>query len=243
MLDKIIENFNLEEKEAKVYLAALGLGKTRVSEIAKKAGLNRITTYEILKRLKQKGLANSAVYKDILVFQVIGPERFIEKMESRLALSKILLPQLMLFGNNKKSRPKIEFYDGTEGIKSIYEATLFCKEKIIYNVAHPENLLNTISEDFFNNYVKKRVKKKIRVRVLLTDVKLSEQYKKEGIKVMRETKVFNYEKYPISNEIMVYDNKIVLLSFRSKIGVIIEDVELAMSMKSIWNFIWNSLPN
>ncbi|MFH0739869.1 MAG: helix-turn-helix domain-containing protein [bacterium] len=242
MLDKIIENFNLEEKEAKVYLAGLELGKVRVSEIAKKAGLNRITTYEILKRLKKKGLANSAVYNDTLVFQVITPEKFIEKMESRLALSRILLPQLMLFGNNEKSRPKIEFYDGTEGIKSIYEDTLFCKEKIIYNIAHPENLLNTISEEFFGNYVKKRIKKKIRVKVLLTNTRGNEKYEKEGVQVMRETKTFNYEKYPISNEIIIYDNKIALLSFHSKIGVIVEDAELAMSMKSIWNFIWDSLP-
>ncbi len=240
MLNKIIENFNLEEKEAKVYLAALELGKSRVSEIAKKAGLNRITTYEILKRLKQEGLANNAIYKNIITFHIISPEKFIEKMESRLSLSKTLLPRLMLLGSSEKNRPKIEYYDGIEGIKSIYEDTLFCKEKTIYNIAHPENLLNSIGEDFFSNYVKKRVKKKIVVKVLLTDIKGGEKYIKESTEVLRETKIFNYEKYPIPNEIMIYDNKISLLSFRSKLGVIIEDQELAMSMKTIWNFLWDN---
>ena len=46
MLEKILKNIGLNEKEAKIYLALLELGKSKVPEIAKKAELKR--TREII---------------------------------------------------------------------------------------------------------------------------------------------------------------------------------------------------
>lgn len=239
MLEKIIENFNFEEKEAKIYLAALELGKSRVSEIAKKAGLNRITTYEILKRLRQRGLSTSMTYKNVLMFQVIEPERFLERMERQLSLSRALLPQLLLLKASDKVRPKIEYYDGIESLRTMYEDSLFCREKIIYNIAHPENFIKSIGKEFFANYVKKRAAKKIKVKVLLPNIEISKKYVKGARAALREVRFFNHDKYTIPNEIMIYDNKLALFSFSSKIGIIIEDLEITKSIKSIWGFLWD----
>jgi len=238
--EKVIENFNLGEKEAKVYLANLSLGRSRVSEIAKKAQLNRITTYEILKRFKQKGIATSVTYNNITYFQTVSPERIIEKMERQVALSKELLPQLLSLKDQSKTRPNLEYYEGKEGVKAIYEDTLSSKDKIIYNIAHPTNLTNFIDNDFLQNYIKKRVRKKIKVKVLIPEDEAKQKYTKEVKTALREVKIFNNIRYPVPNEIMIYDNKIALLSFSSKIGVVMEDPEIVQSLKSIWQVLWDS---
>jgi len=55
-LDKSLEKLGLNGKKADVYLAALELGKARVIEIAKKAGVKRTTCYDILLDLERQGL-------------------------------------------------------------------------------------------------------------------------------------------------------------------------------------------
>ena len=239
MLEEIKNSFNLDEKEAKVYLAALELGRSRVSLIAKKAGLNRITAYEILKRLMSIGLAQSALYGGIQTFVVAAPEVLLEKMESKLNVAKKFLPQLVSISKAGAKRPQVAYFEGAEGIRSVYEDTLNCREKVILNIANPQNLVKTISQDFFDQYVKKRIRRKIHVQVLIPDSPANRKYKQEGKSVLREIKFFDGEKYPIPNEILIYDNKVALLSFSSLVGVITEDKDIAESMKTLWRMIWD----
>ncbi len=239
LLNTLTENFSFDEKEARIYLAALELGKSRVSEIAHKADINRITTYEILKRFQQEGIASSSSHKNVIVFSVLEPDELIERMERRLTLSKEIIPQLLQLKNRSKDRPKIEYYDGTEGIRSIYTNTLSCKEKVIYNVAAPENLISGVGEDFFKNYVKKRIAKDIMIKVLIPETEHNRKYIRESHEKMREIGFFDPKKYKIPNEIIMYDNKTALLSFSSKIGVVIDDVDITQSMKAIWNLLWD----
>lgn len=58
MISTLIK-LGLSEKEAKVYLAALELAQDSAQNIAKKAGVNRPTTYVILEKLMKLGLANT----------------------------------------------------------------------------------------------------------------------------------------------------------------------------------------
>lgn len=239
MLQKLIENYYFTENEAKVYLSALQLGRDRASNIAKKSGLNRVTAYEILKRFVQLGIANSAFYGKTKTFTVVAPEVLVSKMENKLNSAREMLPQFSLLNQACRNKPGIAFYEGTEGIRTIYEESLSCKEKIIYNFANSENLLQAVGEDFFTRYVKRRVKRKIKVKVLIPHTETSNKFKNEENASLREIKFFDPAFYDIPNEILVYDNKTVLLSFSTLIGVVVTDVDIAKSLKSIWKMVWN----
>jgi len=241
MLKQIIENFDLTEKEAKVYLAGLKCGKNKVSVIAKEAGLNRITTYEILKRLAFRGLAGGITYDKLTYFQVTSPDSLIAKKERQLGLAKNFLPDLLSLKNSGGNKPKIDFYSGAEGIKTIYEKTLNVKKKIIYNITNIENLTSVLDKSFLNDYFQKRTKKGIKVKVLVPEAGLQSEYLKDNEKYLREVKIFSRNKYNIPNEIMIFDDKVALLSFSGKIGVLIEDQEIASSMFAIWQIMWNLL--
>ena len=58
LLIKQLENAGLQPNEAKVYLALLGLGRGRVTDISKAAHLNRTTGYDILERLCLYGVVD-----------------------------------------------------------------------------------------------------------------------------------------------------------------------------------------
>ena len=51
------------------------------------------------------------------------------------------------------------------------------------------------------------------------------------------------EKYPLSIEINIYGyQKVALISSREETGIIIEGAEIYKTMKLIFEFMWNSLP-
>lgn len=53
-----LQNFGFSEKEADVYIGLLELGKGTVTEISRKAGINRTTGYDILNSLTNKGVVS-----------------------------------------------------------------------------------------------------------------------------------------------------------------------------------------
>jgi len=241
LISTTIESFNLSEKEARVYLASLELGRATASDIAKKAELNRVTTYEILKRLILRGLASAINLEKVRYFQVIDPDKFLEKMDRQLSMAKEHLPELHLIkGSNRKNKPRVEFYEGIEGLRLIYDDTVNCEEKILYNIANPVDLIPFMGQEFISNYIKRRKKRRVKINLLLPDIDKNRHYKEMDKVEFRETRFLDNKNLQIPNEIIIYDNKVALLSFSGRIGVIVEDADISQSLKTIWKMLWDS---
>ena len=67
----------MSEKEVRVYLAGLELGSSSVQKIAALAKITRPTTYEIIRKLKEKGLFAEAKQKEKRLFVAQSPERIL----------------------------------------------------------------------------------------------------------------------------------------------------------------------
>lgn len=127
---KLIE-FGLSDKEANVYLAMLELGPSSVQDIAKKAGVNRATTYVMIEMLKRRGLMSSVDRGKKTYFAAESPEhllgivgeemRVIEEKKKRL---ETLMPQFMGLFNAIEDKPKVRYFEGEEGIIACREAML-----------------------------------------------------------------------------------------------------------------------
>ena len=81
MLERDLQEIGLNEKEAKVYLAALELGQSVVQDIAKKAGVNRATTYFVIEGLMKMGLMSSFHKGKKQYFVAADPDRLIRVVE------------------------------------------------------------------------------------------------------------------------------------------------------------------
>ena len=70
-----LQKIGLSHKEAKVYLANLELGQSSVQNIAKKASVNRATTYVILNSLIEKGLCSTFMQNKKTFYAASDPEQ------------------------------------------------------------------------------------------------------------------------------------------------------------------------
>ena len=77
-----LRKLGLTEKEVRVYLAGLELGPSSVQKIAEMAKITRPTSYEIIKKLEQKGLFAKTTQNKKRHFSAQSPEKNFGNFES-----------------------------------------------------------------------------------------------------------------------------------------------------------------
>jgi sugar-specific transcriptional regulator TrmB len=238
MLD-YLTRFGLPEKEAKVYLALLELGPSSVSEVAKRAKVSRTNTYHLLNALLARGLVNSHEKTSKIIFSAEGPERILQMLKSQAedaqrvySEAKDLMPELKSVFNKKDGKLSVRFYEGVEGIISAYEDTLGAKSEI-QAFASVENQ-HSFFPGYFPAYYNRRTKNGISVRCLLADSEESRRIQSLDKAHLRKSFIVP-DKYAISPEINIYDNKVAIMSLSEKFGAVIESQQVKDAFQNLFD--------
>ena len=244
MLKKELKNAGLSENESRVYLAALELGETNISRIAKKSGIKRTTTYLVIDTLRSKGLINTYKKKNKTVFFAEDPRKIQENMhEQKNAIDRIM-PELLSFANLIDKKPIIRFFEGHDGIKDLFKDVLKYPNQEVLEW-YSESYIHDFEEKFFSDYfTPKRIASKIWVRAILPDNEIIRRLVKKNQTELRRVKLLAPEKYHIKIEINIYGkNKISIISFKEEMGLIIESAKIHDSMKNIFELMWEFMPS
>lgn len=230
------------EKEANVYLMLLELGKGTVSEIASRAEINRTTGYDILSRLVNYGLVSISGKEPKQEYVAESPDKVVtflenkkKETEKQIVRAKNFLPELKSV-HNVSGRPKIRFYEGKDGLKEVYEDTLTSHEAIRAYATVDD--MHAGLPDYFPKYYQRRAKKGIHIRAIVPKTQIGLARAKQDRAEARETALIPPDKYYFTPEINIYDNKIMIASWREKLGIIIESSEIADAMKKIYELSW-----
>jgi len=240
--EKMMLDIGFSQKEALVYMTILTLGRGSVSQITRKAEINRTTGYNILDNLVAKGLISISGKEPKQEYIAEPPETLkkyiekeIEERKENLTTLDTLLPELKLI-HNTNSRPKVMFYEGTAGLQEVFDDTLTARGPIVafanYETAHP------VLPQYFANYYKRRSTAKISARGIVLDTPMATERKAQNKEEMRDLALIPKEKFMFSPGIEIYDNKVMIASWKEKLGIIIESGEIAEAMKKIFELAW-----
>ncbi len=242
-LEEKLISYGLSQKEARVYLTLLEMGTALVTDVAKKANMNRSTSYVILESLAKNGLVSITERRNIRLYTPAPPERIILNLENNakkyielISSMKSVLPELKSMHSGSGPKPKIQFFEGTEGIKTAYEDTLTSKETI-RAFASIESMHTTLP-GFFPDYYKRRAEKDIKIRSIFPDTPEAKERVKNNKEEKREAILVPKEKYSFTPEINIYDNKIVFMSLKERFALVIESEELADALKKSFELAW-----
>lgn len=243
-LELKLKELGMAEKEAKVFLASLELGSGSVQEIAKKADINRATTYVIIAKLMKKGLMSSVEKGKKTFFQTEDPKRLLklleeqeESLKHKEEEFKKYLPELETLFNIAEEKPKVRFFEGKEGLIAIREDYFKAKDKNVLGIFGKGEEKNIFTEQERKDALNERIKRGINLRMLYTD---NEKYKPETEPPQTASRFVPREKFPLSSTFFIYDNKVSIVSLRGKlVGVIIENKEIANTFRSIFELAWD----
>lgn len=236
MIQNVLQQCGLTEKEAKVYLACLELGPQPVSQIAKKAKINRVTAYDILGKLIKRGMVNFYVKNDLKFFNPTDPELVIKEFKRKTKELEKSLPILKgLY--SKTNHPYLQFFEGIEGIKAIYADTLKSSTEIMNYANSHEIRIHWPNYD--KEYVAVRAAKKIMLHGIAPRDEYGETVQKSDQKYFRETRLVPADQFTFTNEINIYDDKVAIISYKEElIGMIIQSPEIANTQRDIFKMAW-----
>jgi sugar-specific transcriptional regulator TrmB len=244
MIIEKLEQLGLNKKEAAVYIASLELGESNINRISTKSKISRTTVYDIIDSLKLKGLIGSINKKKKKYYFATDPNFLNEKIDQERNTLKSILPELLSISNIIDKKPKIQFYEGAEGIKEIYLDTLKYPNDTIHAWVTDKvfSVFDEKDDEFINYYLKKRIEKKIIARVIAPNTELLRRYKNLDNQNIRQTKINTDNDFNIDVEIDLYANKkIGIMAFEERIGLIIESPKIFNTLKNIFNSMWKEL--
>lgn len=239
---KELQNLGLSEKEARVYVAALELGKATVQQISKKAQVNRATTYVQLESLKDRGLVSQSANDKKSFYVAESPDKVEQIVENEKMnvlfkekeLNKVL-PGLKAIFNVTEDRPNVRFFEGEEG-REAYRKESRKKIKIV-------NILLPYLKDDFNFDTKTLELFNVdKFYIIYISDKVDKQFenfakKRKGLFVKRISK----SKLDMKTEIAVFDNQIWINKLVGKgLGIVIEDKVIAQGVRKIFELLWQT---
>lgn len=236
-LESVLIDNGLSQKEAKIYLVLLELKESLPSAIARQAEIKRPTAYVILEELKKKGLISFFKKNGVIYYRALDPQSFIEQKYNQYKTLEKSLPELISLHTRHFIIPQMTIYEGKDGLIKIMEDTLKTKTDILV-WADAELATETVLADYYPTYIKKKVQKEIFAKAILGDDPRARLFKQSEKEELREVRLIPKDLFPFKNEINIYDDKVAILSHRDKVGIIIENKNIADTQRSIFQIGW-----
>lgn len=245
-LQTIIESVGLNEKEAKVYLASLCLGLDTAANIARKSSLKRTTVYFVLNELVRKGLASIRQTGATTLFSVLDPEKLANRFREQEKKFDEALPELKKIKQADAGRPKIEVFEGKNGVKNVYSEVkkYLSKPGGVLAYGSLRHLSGGEYRDLLEEYAVLLKDKRNFVKELLENGEEVDNY----IEEISADKNSNHEirflprgySY-FGNDNVIYGNKLAIFSFQKELFVVvIESKNIADSYRNLFMLAWKS---
>jgi sugar-specific transcriptional regulator TrmB len=249
-LANITKKLALSTSQAQIYSPLLQLGSATIQEIVVKSGVKRTTVYAALDSLVERGLVTYFQKGSHRIYAAENPNKLIHlfdediiKIEQKRNDIRSLLPELMSLYNAHVSKPKIRTYEGLEGIKKIFEESLELnrgEETLVYS-AYEEVTMHM--NEYIKNYIHRRAAAGITQRCLAEYSQESVALKSQDGSDLRQTRLLPSEKFPFTNQINIFGNKVFIASYKDLIGIILESEEIAKTQRSIFELAWLGAEN
>ncbi|MEK7655939.1 MAG: helix-turn-helix domain-containing protein [Patescibacteria group bacterium] len=243
---KLLE-FGMSDKETNVYLAMLELGPASVQDIAKKAGVNRATTYVMLETLKRRGLMSSVERGKKTVFAPESPEHLlflmkdeIYRTEEKKKRLETVLPNLMALFRAVEDKPKVRYFEGEEGVKAGREAMMELTRGTAAGRVFIHYDRNMIELAQYNEETRHKLSTSVARAKVLYSID-------DGLKVPTfaknvEARQIENDAAPFHGECDIFDKFIVVATTRTRpIAVIIESEDIAGLFKSFFDLLWKTV--
>jgi len=175
IIHETLQQLGVENKETDIYLALLKQGPCSIRDVAKAAGINRGSTYELLKSLKGKALVSYFPKGKRRYFCAEPPDTLLNMLEERKSrlesaeqtLRSDIVPDLQLL-SPRFDTTSVRHYEGDDGIEYVLKdilRTVGTQQDKLYRV-YSSRLIRKYLYRPFPNFTRQRVQKNIFVNVI-----------------------------------------------------------------------------
>jgi HTH-type transcriptional regulator, sugar sensing transcriptional regulator len=219
------------DAEIDIYVTLLRLGPSKVSRLHHETGLHRTHIYDLLEKLKQKGLVSTFIQSGKKHFNAAPPSKILSYIEEKKEIVKGVLPELEELSKLPREETTIELFKGKEGLKTVLQDVLKTKKDyvIMGGVKPSDEILKYAMPQFLKKVEKNNIKERV----------ISDK-KEEFIKIKTGEYKYLKSEYLFPSSFWVYGEKVALFIWQMPYYVIIiNNKHLAETYQNYFEFFWN----
>ncbi|EKD67599.1 MAG: transcriptional regulator, TrmB [uncultured bacterium] len=247
-IHKILQSLNFSPVETEIYLILAENEKLNVSAIIEKTQKSRTAVHTAL---------NALLAKDFILYEKVGREAFYslahphklyglleeKKLDDARQYEDVSSAINSLVGSYQltQNKPGVRFFEGIDGIMEVINDSLKAKGEIL-TYLDVEATQAYISKEN-KEYVQKRLELGIHKRMIAPDTDMTrERYRNYNPNI--EVRLMPAHIKPFHTSVQIYNNSISFSTIQEEkmIGILIEDANIAQLHKSVFEFVWESLP-
>jgi len=250
LLQKALVQLGFEKLEIDVYEFLLQERKLNIKNLASKFGTNRVRIYQILDKLQLTGLLSytKGVSREFNLespTKILGLLKFQETETSRITKDfGDYLPDLLTNFFSYDSKPTFKVYEGKAQFMSVFNQILeeLKPPDYILALGEGEDFNEIIYVDYFKEWMRKRIEKKLRVKILARSQNtFLKEIEPKNNEQFREMKFLPKEFRLTEGNLFILPNKIIIWNTVQVQAVVIENRTIAQFFIGIFNGIWESI--
>lgn len=235
----LLAQLGLAKHESEVYLALLETGPETVAGIAHKAAIDRPLVYRVLPALLSRGLIAKAPKGKRTYYRAQPPEtlkRLHDEVGRALDASLPLLEKKFV---RTEKRPQVTYYEGREGIISVYEDILRTLPRggVFYRYSSSKSDRKKIYVP--KDYAKRRDAAQIERYVITNNMSAERKKGKFDLSVKAVPHGSDLFAYNITQ--LIYGDKIAFVDYNTETAVIIENPVIAQFQTRLFKMFYQKL--
>lgn len=237
----------LSKNAIQFYLESFTSGKNTVGRIAVRCGMDRSSAYLVLVQLKKLGLLEEERKGKQSVVWAKSPQGILTKLRAEIRKIRSVydeietkLPELSALYGEAGTKPVLQYYSGLDGLKQITEDVFEHARGEILLLTNQQEEQKVFSESDHRYFIKQRIAKQIRIRVLAVDSPEARTLKKHDGRSLRQTRIIpKTEHVPFTTETYIYGDKVANLGFTNDIiGFIVHSKDFAQTQRWVFEGLW-----
>ena len=245
MLQQVLQNLGLSDKEAKVYLALLELGPSSAYEISKKTGIHHSTVYMEAESLRKKSLVSIYEQSKKIKYVAEPPltlnmviDKTKKELENKEKNLKLNLTELNTLFMANQDKAVVRFYEGREGLEALENDADEMDIAISLTVYSFTPLDILEDQNLQLASTNRRIQRGLHLKQIYTHKDGHQNH--TDLTHFREARFLSRDKFPFDAAIVIAPNHSVrLFSYKNGFkGFWIQNPDIANTLKMMWDVFW-----
>lgn len=238
-INKTLARVGLTGKKARIYTTSLKLGPSSVLALSKTTGIFRPALYKLLSELEDEGLFFTTISGKRKLYAAIDPSRLLDLYHEREQELKRVLPALVQLAGLASTKPKLEYYEGKEQLRSLYRSVLAEHPDEIFTYFPSRYMAELFGHKAMINVIQERIRLGIKTRTIrCTGGEIDFSGHHERAKALRQVRYINDSEAPTMGMIIVNDTVDLYAPIAENYGMRIKSESFARLMRQYLESLW-----
>lgn len=235
---KALTDVGFDHEEARVYEAALMLGRATITELARKADLKRPSVYNYAESLLRHDLLSREIKGKRRLYVAQNPNKILKSLAVKRAGLEKTLPMMSKMYASSRKKPVVEFFENKQEVKRAY-AELSQSLSTLYAIFSVQDFSDAFSFSEIMKLNKGVESLGTKIYDLVESNPVGKKYAKQ-YKVKNHQIRFLPKDFVITTDTLVTNDTVFLVSFKNMMGIRIQNEDIAEFFKNTFKVMWET---